>query len=117
MPRKSKKEIEFEERKVTLYEAAAPTRDKPFAEDRLFCVLIVAGYTGAAAYKIAYSDRATVSSAAALASRKLREPEIQRILNDISRPYWDGLLCLNDKHFTEKRRSWLPKKKKNITPY
>lgn len=47
------------------------------ADDALFTVLLLAGYSAARAYKIAYRSAATMASCAAMASRRLRDTDIQ----------------------------------------
>lgn len=134
MARKSKRQIEeeanFEAHKQTIYAAARSTygfHDRRvmgrvlYEEDMLFAVLVLCGYPHSRAYRAAYpQSRATLQSSAALASRKLREPGIQRILKEICDTYWDGLLYLNDgvcQEQSRKRPKWMPPRRNKITPY
>lgn len=50
-------------------------------EERLFCILLTAGYSAAVAYKIAFpNSKANPNSASAQASRLINSWKIQRIL-------------------------------------
>lgn len=120
MPRKSKAELDFEVHKQTIYQAANSYYSPPYEEDKLFAILVLCGYPGATAYRLAYpQSTATNQSAAALASRRLREPYMQQILNRVAQSYWSGYICLNDKHCSDKRRrypAWNGKRKNKIDP-
>lgn len=106
MPRKSKKQLEFEEYKETIYQASNEC-GQPYEEDRLFAVLMVCGYPAAKAYRIAYPhSQASVASSAVLASRRLKEPAVQRVLNGIGYSYWHGHIYLKDGKIMERRRRW-----------
>lgn len=134
MARKSKRQIEeeanFESHKRTIYSAARDTygfHDRRvmgrvlYEEDMLFAVLVLCGYPHSRAYRAAYpQSKATLQSSAALASRRLREPHIQRILKAVGDKYWDGLLFLCDEACQEayrKRPKWKPPRRNKITPF
>lgn len=128
MARKSKRQIEeeeaFEKHKSTIYQAA---KDKDWAvdfeEDRLFAVLCVCGYPAAEAYRIAYpNSRASVSSSAVLASRRLREPGVQSLIACIIRDFENGYLTINTtcnkgKGRRSRRPRWMPPAKKSFDPF
>ncbi|WP_336536615.1 hypothetical protein [Bacteroides acidifaciens] len=118
MPRKSKEEKYFEAHKQTIYECLNDYSDSNrfFEEDKLFVVLLLAGYSAAAAYRIAYPSKATMQSSAVLASRRIREPQIQMLLNRVMDSADSGLLYVSQKGFKGKRRwpSWMGKRVKNI---
>lgn len=119
MPRKSKRQREFEEKKQTIYQASDEL-GQPYEEDRLFAILCVCGYPAAKAYRLAYPhSQASVSSSAVLASRRLKEPAVQEILNAIGGSYWWGLIYLKDGIIKERRRRWpsyCPPRKDRIEP-
>ena len=118
MPRKSKEEQYFEAHKQTIYECLNDYSDSPkfFEEDKLFVVLLLAGYSGAAAYRVAYNTKASNASSAVLASRRVREPQIQMLLGRVLDMADNGLLYVSKKGFKGRRRwpSWRGKKVKNI---
>lgn len=130
MGRKSKKQLEeeayFEANKETIYQASRNpygpfgNRNLKYEEDKLFAILVLVGYPAAKAYRLAYpQSKATLQSSAALASRKLHEPEVQGVLNKICGSYWSGCLYLNDGVCKEKNRKWpkwLSKRKNKIEP-
>lgn len=119
MPRKSKRQREFEEKKQTIYQASDEL-GQPYEEDRLFAILCVCGYPAAKAYRLAYPhSQASVSSSAVLASRRLKEPAVQEILNAIGGSYWCGLIYLKDGIIKERWRRWpsyCPPRKDRIEP-
>lgn len=118
MPRKSKQQKEFEINKQTIYECLNSGLDSSryFAEDKLFVTLLLAGYPAAAAYRIAYPSNATMQSSAVLASRRIREPQIQTLLGRVLDSAECGYLYISKKGFKSKRRwpSWMGKKVNNI---
>lgn len=128
MARKSKRQIEeeeeFENHKATIYQAAkGNTWSVDFEEDRLFAVLCVCGYPAAEAYRIAYPDsRASVTSSAVLASRRLREPSVQQLIINLIKSFENGFLTINtacnkEKGRRSKRPRWLPPAKKSFDPF
>lgn len=121
MPRKSKEQQYFESHKQTIYQRLNDGLHSPdyYEEDKLFVVLLLAGYSAAAAYRIAYPSKATMQSSAVLASRRIREPQIQKLLSNVLDSADDGLLYLCKKGFKGKRRwpSWKGKRVDNIDAY
>lgn len=119
MGRKSKEEINFELRKQTIYQAISDGHysSKLYEEDKLFVVLLMAGYSAAMAYRCAYrASTASMQSSAVLASRKIREPVIQSLLARVIDCANSGLLYVSQKGFKGKPRwtKWMGKKVKNI---
>ncbi len=117
MPRKSKEEIYFEIHKQTIHECLSGQGSQFYQEDKTFVCLLLCGYSASAAYRIAYSSsNATNSSAAVMASRRIREPHIQTLLKRVIDVAEDGMLYLSKKGFKSKmrRQSWRGKPKKNI---
>ena len=108
--------------KFTLYQLATDyyqTSEYLSPEDRMFCTLLLAGYSGAAAYRASYITKATAASSAVLASRKLQEPQIQGLLAHINENYWAGQIVLNTSAYKGKSKrwpKWMPKKKRNLEP-
>lgn len=113
---------DIEPSKFTLYQLATECyqrSDSISAEDRLFVILNLAGYSGAAAYRAAYPTTASAASSAVLASRKLNEPHIQNLLANINENYWSGSVILKTDCFKGKSRrwpKWMPAKKKKLEP-
>lgn len=62
------------------------------AEDKLFCILLVAGYSANRAYLIAYNSNADINSAAAMASRKVNSWEIQQVLRQFKFLYDNNMV-------------------------
>lgn len=56
-------------------------------DDAAFAVLYMCGFTAAAAYRIVYGSKGKNSSVVSLASRRLREANVQRFLHDIKQLY------------------------------
>ncbi len=114
MGRKSKQEIYFESHKMTIYECLNSYSDshKFFEEDKMFVALMLSGFSAAMAYRLSYKTSATMQSSAVLASRRVREPQIQTLLDCAD----SGLLYISRKGFKGKRRweSWRGKRVKNI---
>ena len=108
MGRKSKSELYFDRHKQTLYSAVQScVRPGFYEEDKLFCILILSGYPATRAYSIAYpQSKASQSSMAALASRRLQENNIQLLLANVADAYWRGLICLKDKPLPKYRKGW-----------
>lgn len=65
-------------------------------EDKVFACLICCGYSASQAYIIAYPTKASINSAAALASRKVGSWEIQAILRYYKRMYDNGSVAFPD---------------------
>ncbi len=125
MGRKSKYQIEeealFEKHKATIYEAAnEDMRSVSYEEDRLFAILLLCGYPASRAYKAAYPmSNATQASCAVLASRRIREPEVQPLIRSMLHKFEDGYLTINKKCYKSKpsrRPRWLPPAKKKFDP-
>jgi hypothetical protein len=60
------------------------------AEDKLFAILLVVGYSANRAYQIAYSTKANANSAAAMASRKVNSFAVQSALRVFQIAYDGG---------------------------
>ena len=125
MARKSKKQIEeeakFERYKATIYEASDEEMwTVNFEEDRLFAILLICGYPASKAYKAAYPmSNANQASCAVLASRRIREPEVQQLIGSMMRKFEDGYLTISTKCYKSKpyrRPRWLPPAKKKFEP-
>lgn len=126
MSRKTKRQIEeealFEKNKSTIYQAAKEDRfSLTYEEDRLFAVLTICGYPAAAAYRIAYPmSKASRSSSAVLASRKLQEPDVQQFIRSMLNKFYDGFLTINTacyKGVQYRRPIWKNPPKKKFYPY
>lgn len=120
MGRKKKKDIEFEEKKRLISQIANSVIASE--EERLFAVLIVSGYSAAAAYRISHPEsKASVVSSAVLGSRFIKESGVQRALEQILKMYWGGWLYLRETGYQGKikGRSYYydPKKKYRLNPY
>lgn len=118
MGRKSKQEIYFESHKMTIYECLNSYSDshKYFEEDKMFVALMLSGFSAAMAYRLSYKTSATMQSSAVLASRRVREPQIQTLLDRVIDCADSGLLYISRKGFKGKRRweAWRRKQVKNI---
>lgn len=108
--------------KFTLYQIVSDYADisgELSPEDVLFCMMMLCGYAGAAAYRASYHTTASVASSACLASRKIREPYIQDLLGRINENYWLGQIVLKTDCYKGKSKQWpkwMPPKKKNLCP-
>lgn len=122
MSRRKKKDIIDSCAKFTLYQLASDYYQSSrflSPEDRMFCVLLLAGYPQAAAYRACYPTTASVASSAVLASRKIREPQIQDLLDLINKDYWAGEIVLNTSAYKGRAKRWprwMPAKKNNLDP-
>lgn len=120
--RRKKKEIEEITPQYTLYQLASdyyPTSRFITPEDRLFCVLLLSGYPAAAAYRVSYQTSASVASSAVLASRRLHEPYIQKLLDHINQNYWAAQIILKTDCYKGKAKrwpKWMPPKSKRLDP-
>jgi len=103
----------------TIYEAASDMAGEFCQEDRIFAALVLCGFPGSRAYRIAYDSKASANSSASLACRKLQDEGVQKIMNRIGRGYWNGNIRLNDRHCREKRKRWpayLGKRQNKLEP-
>lgn len=82
----------------------------------MFVALILSGYSAAMAYRLSYKTSATMQSSAVLASRRVREPQIQTLLDRVIDCADSGLLYISRKGFKGRRRwaAWRGKQVKNI---
>lgn len=74
-------------------------------EDAHFALLILAGFSASVAYRLAYPTRGDNHSVASMASRKLRDDNVQAVLVQARTLYWNGNLRLNDNFPCVKRIS------------
>lgn len=118
MARKSKEEIYFDLHKMTILECLNSNTDSHrfYEEDKIFVTLILSGFSAAMAYRLSYKTSATMQSSAVLASRRIREPQIQILLDRVINCADNGLLYISKKGFKGKRRwaKWKGKQVKNI---
>lgn len=81
------------EKKITPNDALTPAQvvaaDSRYfcLDDAAFAVLYMCGFTAAAAYRIVYGSKGKNSSVVSLASRRLREANVQHFIHDIKRLY------------------------------
>lgn len=119
MARKNKEEKYFEVHKQTISECLNDGLYgyEIFEEDKIFVLLLIAGFSAAYAYRTAYDTSATNASSAVLASRRVREPQIQRLLSRVFDCAESGLLYISQKAYKGKKRkwpAWMGKKVNNI---
>lgn len=119
MVRKSKEEKYFEVHKQTISECLNDGLHglDVYEEDKIFVLLLIAGFSAAYAYRTAYDTSATNASSAVLASRRVREPQIQRLLSRVFDCAESGLLYISQKAYKGKKRkwpAWMGKKVNNI---
>ena len=65
-------------------------------EDAHFAVLVACGFSYAEAYRLAFPTNATTASVASMASKKVRDMTVQRVLMSIRQSYWGGSLAMRD---------------------
>ena len=82
----------------------------------MFVALMLSGFSAAMAYRLSYKTSATMQSSAVLASRRVREPQIQKLLDRVIDCADGGLLYISRKGFKGKRRweAWRGQQVKNI---
>lgn len=84
-------------------------------EDAHFAVLVACGFSYAEAYRLVFPTNATTASVASMASKKVRDITVQRVLYYIRQDYWNGSLKMRDDYVvTMKVPAWcrIPKRER-----